>query len=131
MERRLEYGQYENVISAFGGRTCVGGCASASVVVQGDGRGHSGIVHWNQSGGRASLLSGRGGGMLGGRRGRRVVEEMSWSDAAVLVVVTLAIVVVDAVVDAELRAVVDPTAAIFDLQVVDSLFEVSLGVPGE
>jgi hypothetical protein len=69
--------------------------------------------------------------MLGGRSGRRVVEEMSWSDAAVLVVVTLAIVVVDAVVDAELRAVVDPTAAIFDLQVVDALFEVSLGVPSE
>lgn len=81
------------------------------------------------------MLGGRGGcGGCGGRGGNGVsgvVEEMSRSHAVVLVIVTLAMVVVDAVVDAELRAVVDSTAGIFDLQVVDALFEISLGVPSE
>lgn len=80
----------------------------------------------NQSGGRTSVLSGSGG-----NSGRAVVEEMSRSHAVVLVVVALAIIVVDAVVDAELRAVVDAATGIFDFQVVDALFEIALRIPGE
>lgn len=81
------------------------------------------------------MLGGRGGccGCVGrtGNSISGVVEEMPWSHAVVLVIVTLAMAVVDAVVDAELRAVVDTTTGIFDLQVVDALLEISLGIPGE
>lgn len=76
------------------------------------------------------MLSGRGGSSSGNSVSG-IVEEMTRSHAVVLVVVTLAIVVVDAVVDAELRAVVDATTGIFDLKVVDALFEICLGIPGE
>jgi hypothetical protein len=56
---------------------------------------------------------------------------MAWSHAVVLGVITLAIIVLDTVVNAELRTVVDATAGILDLQVIDALFEISLGIPGE
>jgi hypothetical protein len=103
------------------------------VVVHADGRGHRGIVHWNQGGGHASLLSGRGDILSGcsGNRFSGIVEEMAWSHAVVLGVITLAIIVLDTVVNAELRTVVDATAGILDLQVIDALFEISLGIPGE
>lgn len=76
--------------------------------------------------GRANILGGRGGNRLSG-----IVEEMSWGHTVVLGIVTLTIIVVDAMVNAELWAVVDATAGILDLQVIDSLFEISLGIPGE
>lgn len=67
--------------------------------------------------------------MVVGRSGRHVVVEIARGHAVVLVVVTTD--VVDAMVDAELRAVVDGAAGIRDLQVVDALFDICLGKPGE
>lgn len=72
------------------------------------------------------MFSGGSGNSLSG-----IVEEMSRSHAVVLIVVALTTIVVDAVVDAELRAVIDTTAGIFDLEVVEALFEVFLWIPGE
>lgn len=72
------------------------------------------------------MFSGGSGNRLSG-----IVEEMSRRHAVVLVVIALTTIVVDAVVNAELRAIIDTTAGIFDLEVVDPLFEVFLWIPGE
>lgn len=72
------------------------------------------------------MFSGGSGNRLSG-----IVEEMSRRYAVVLVVIALTTIVVDAMVDAELRAIIDTAAGIFDLKIVDALFEVFLWIPGE
>lgn len=124
--RTLEVGWDEPGAWLVRGRAyqvCIHTSLGGSAVAKDNGRSHGGIVLGNPSGDRSVNLS--------GCCGRGVVEEMSRNHSVVFIGFTLSIVVVDAMVNAELWAVVVFTVGVRDLQVVDALFEAGLRIPGE